>query len=208
VCAFCSGKPGNVQFIREPKCRRCGLPYQGDIEGSFACGNCRDSDLQFNSASAAVMATEFMLDIVHRYKYRHALWFEPLFVPAACSALRTRGWDGIVPVPLHPARQREREFNQAERLARHLSAESGIPLRTDIVRRTRPTRVQASLDRRERARNVAGVFEIVPDRRLNGGRFVIVDDVLTTGATTSAVSAVLRSAGATEIVVWTLARGI
>jgi ComF family protein len=158
------------------------------------------------------MVSEFILDIIHRYKYRRALWFEPflvrLFLAAAVPALQGGGWDGIVPVPLHPARQREREFNQAERLAAPLARALGIPLRTDIVRRAKPTLPQASLDRGERARNVTDVFRLRHGHRLGRQRWVVVDDVLTTGATTSAVSAALRQGGAGEIVVWTLARGV
>jgi ComF family protein len=158
------------------------------------------------------MVTEFILDIIHRYKYRRALWFEPflvrLFLAAAVPALEGGGWDGVIPVPLHPARQREREFNQAERLAAHLALALGIPLRTDLVRRTRSTRPQASLDRGERARNVTDVFQLRSGSRPGRERWVVVDDVLTTGATTSAVSAALRRGGAREIVVWTLARGV
>jgi ComF family protein len=212
VCALCAAKPGHVQFIRPPYCERCGLPYAGEFTAPFVCGNCAELNLQFDAARAAVKATEFMLDVIHRYKYRRALWFEPfltrLLLLAALPQLQGERWDAIVPVPLHPARQREREFNQADRLATQLARASGVSVRREIVRRARPTRTQACLDRQERSTNVAGVFVARPGVRLDQQRLIVVDDVLTTGATTSAVSAVLRRAGAAAILVWTVARGV
>ena len=91
-----------------------------------------------------------------------------------------------MPVPLHPAKQREREFNQAERLAGHLSAATGIPRARKLLRRIVPTRTQTLLTRPQRAANVGNAFATRPGRRLNGRRVVLVDDVFTTGATTSA----------------------
>ncbi len=160
-----------------------------------------------------MVATPFVLGVIHRYKYRGGLWFEPflsgLLTGAAAPELRRGEWDAIVPVPLHPVRRREREFNQAERLAGALARATGIPLEAGLVRRVSPTRTQALLDRRERAKNVAGVFAVRAGVRMpRRGRYVVVDDVLTTGATTSAVSLALRRAGAERVVVWTVARGI
>jgi ComF family protein len=114
----------------------------------------------------------------------------------------------LVPVPLHPLREREREFNQAERLAGRLGRRAGLRLVRGAVERVGATRVQASLGRGERARNVAGAFRVRDAGRVAGGRFVVVDDILTTGATTSEVAWALREAGAREVVVWTLARGV
>ncbi len=211
VCGECSGKPGHVKWVRRPFCSRCGLPYDGLITEEFSCGNCADLALQFRWARASVVATPFLLDVIHRYKYGRARWFEPflgeLLVREAVPGLAGGGWDGLIPVPLHRLREREREFNQAERLASRLGRASGIPVMTDVVWRGTSTRVQASLDRRERTRNVSGAFRVSAPGKVAGGRFVVVDDVLTTGATTSAVAGVLREAGAEEVVVWTLARG-
>lgn len=212
VCAACRRKPGHVQRVRAPFCDRCGLPFEGAVTSSFECGNCRELELRFDAARAAVVATPFLLDVIHRYKYRGAVWFEPflveLFLREAVPALGRERWDAIVPVPLHPLRRREREFNQAERLAGPLARATGIPLRTGWVIRSNPTRAQALLDRRDRARNVAGSFALGKELGLKGRRLVVVDDVLTTGATTSAVARVLRRAGAERIDVWTLARGL
>jgi ComF family protein len=117
-------------------------------------------------------------------------------------------WDGVVPVPLHPVRQREREFNQAERLGRMLADALAVPLRLDLVRRRSATSSQTRLSRNERAENVRNAFEPRVTQRIDGTRWVVVDDVLTTGATTDAVAATLRQLGAAEVVVWTFARGV
>ena len=115
--------------------------------------------------------------------------------------------DTVLAVPLHPRKERERGYNQAERLAGKLGAATGIPVRSEVVRRRAATRTQALLDRGERSQNVAHAFEARPGPRLNGRRIVVVDDVLTTGATCSAVSRALRAAGASRVIVWTVARG-
>ncbi len=207
----CRSAPGHVRAVGTPRCERCGLPYAGAIEGTFTCANCHSLDLQFDAARAAVLATPFLLEIIHRYKYQGAIWLElflaELLLGESVPCLRGGGWDGLVPVPLHPLRERERGFNQAARLAARLSHATCIPVLRGVVHRRAATRTQTLLNRRERARNVAGAFEVRSRIRLDNRRLVVVDDVLTTGATTSAVSRALRQAGAAEVVVWTVARG-
>src|SRR5436309_9367053 len=77
VCARCWSRDGGIRFIKPPFCERCGLPYEGDITTAFECSNCREMDLRFRSARAAVVAGGMVLEIIHRYKYQRALWFEP-----------------------------------------------------------------------------------------------------------------------------------
>lgn len=212
VCQACRSQAGNLRPIGDARCDRCGLPFDGEVAGRFWCANCRDLDLAFNRARAAVVATPFVLGIVHRYKYEEALWFETflagLLETAAARELRMGGWDAIVPVPLHPVRERERGFNQAERLAIRLGKAAGLPVRARWVVRRRATETQALLRRAERAHNMTHAFACRPGLSLSGGRVVVVDDILTTGSTTSAVSRVLRAAGAVSVAVWTVARGL
>jgi competence protein ComFC len=209
VCAGCRAK---VRLVERPFCERCGRPYEGEITGQFECPNCRDREMHFRQARSAVVACKLMLDVIHRYKYSRALWFEPflaeLLAGAAKPELAKERWDFIVPVPLYPARQREREFNQAERLARRLSAATRIPLNKRLIRRIRPTTTQTVLSRAEREENVRTAFAPRRGFALNGERLVLVDDVLTTGATTSACAKVLRGGGAGDVCVWTVARGV
>jgi competence protein ComFC len=212
VCRRCAAAPGGVRRIVEPFCDRCGLPYDGEITTRFICSNCRDLTLHFRYARAAVAAQGLVLDVIHRYKYSRALWFEPflaaLLIEQAAPALAPEAWDVIVPIPLHPLKQREREFNQAERLARRLGAATGIRIDTRLLKRTVATRTQTVLSREERATNVARAFRFSGRAKLNGARVVLFDDVLTTGATTSACAKILRANGAADVCVWTVARGL
>lgn len=210
VCSECWS---NVRFIVPPLCDRCGTPFQGEISGHFECANCRELDLQFTSARSAVAAKGMVLDIIHRWKYGRALWFEPfltgLLAREAVPALEGGGWDLIVPVPLHPVREAEREFNQAGHLARALGMALQLPVRHDLVRRVQFTATQTALSRGERARNMHRAFAPGSGRAdARGKRIVLIDDVLTTGATTSACAEVLRACGAADVCVWTVARGL
>lgn len=209
LCASCRA---SVRFVSRPFCERCGLPFQGAFTDSFECADCKAQGWSFSSARAAVIARDTMLEVIHRYKYQHALWFEPflaqLLIDRAVSEISPSRWDWIIPVPLHPTKQREREFNQAERLARRLSRATGVPIKTRILRRTLATQTQTRLSRQERLDNMRRAFAARSGVRLAGERIVLVDDVFTTGATTGACAKVLRAAGAGDVCVWTVARGI
>lgn len=112
--------------------------------------------------------------------------------------------DGVIPVPLHEARERERGYNQSRVLAEPFACQAGLPLRPGVLERTRPTPPQVGLDRAGRLDNVAGAFQATIEAL--GGRWLLVDDVCTTGATLEACAAALRSAGATSVWAITLAR--
>ena len=208
----CGGCRDGVQYIEQPFCERCGRPYEGDITTRFECDNCRNMDWHFTSARSAVAARDTVLEVIHGYKYRRALWFEPfladLLIRAAAPVLAEQRPDFIIPVPLHSTKRREREFNQAERLAGRLGAAMQLPVNAKLLRRVRATRTQTRLDRQERLANVSNAFAMRGGQGLNGERIVLVDDVFTTGATTSACAEVLRAAGAGEVCVWTVARGL
>jgi ComF family protein len=201
-----------VRFIRPPFCARCGLPYPGDLTTEFHCTNCEELELHFSSARSAVVAKTVVLEAIHRFKYSSALWFEnflaDLLVREAAPALHGQGWDFLMPVPLHPLKLREREFNQAEVLAGHLSRATQIPLNSCFLRRVNPTATQTLLNRDQRAANMKGAFVAPDGKPLAGKRIVLVDDVFTTGATTNACAHALVGAGAAEVAVWTVARGL
>lgn len=225
VCALCQDEPAterdgfvgsqcrrHVQFVRPPFCHRCGLPFEGDITASFECNNCRELKLYFTSARAAAVAKTVVLDAIHHFKYSRALWFENflagLLLDEAVPVLAGQKWDFIVPVPLHPVKKREREFNQAEVLAARLGKAARIPLNTKLLLRVKPTATQTLLKREQRATNMRGAFAVREGVKLTGRRIILVDDVFTTGATTNDCARALRSAGADEVSVWTVARGL
>lgn len=210
VCARCGHGREGVRFLRPPWCERCGLPFEGALTSAFECSNCRGMEWHFQSARAAVAATGIVLEVIHRYKYARAGWFEPflanLLVRAAQPVLAEGGWTAVVPVPLHPLKEREREFNQSARLAKHLGRATGLPVQCRWVRRVRYTPSQTRLNREQRAANVRHAFAPVPGASCAGARVVLVDDVLTTGATANHCARALRAAGAVAVCVWTVAR--
>jgi len=225
VCQLCEKEPAtkaqgyvgaacreDVKFIQAPLCDRCGLPFPGDITQHFECGNCKELDLSFKWSRASVAAEGSVLEVIHRFKYNRELWFEPylaeLWLRGARGTLAIESFDALVPVPLHPHKQREREFNQAERLVRAVAKEVKLPVRADLVERVIPTRTQTRLDRKERAKNVKKAFAMRKGLDIKGQRILLVDDVLTTGATTSACAQALLDGGAEAVCVWTVARGL
>lgn len=209
VCGQCWS---HVSFIRPPFCTRCGLPFAGDLTTEFNCTNCHEMELHFTAARSAVVAKTVVLEAIHHFKYSNALWFENflanLLVHEAAPMLAQAKWDYIVPVPLHPVKLREREFNQAALLAAQLARATGICLNEKILRRVHSTSTQTLLTREERSWNMKNAFAVRKNVRLDDKRIILVDDVFTTGATTNACAQALRAAGAAEVCVWTVARGL
>lgn len=207
VCRVCRER---VHVIQPPFCDRCGLPFEGEMSAHFECANCREMELHFASARSAVAARGPVLEAVHRYKYKGELWFEGFFgdylIPAAKEWAARRPSDSIVPVPLFPVKERERGFNQAERLARLLGKAINLPVNSRLLRRVVPTPSQTRLSRTQRADNMKGAFALRGETVLTGQCILLIDDVFTTGATTSACARVLLKAGASRVEVWTLAR--
>ena len=151
-------------------------------------------------------------EIIHQLKYGcHRSLARPLAARHA-SAYDTHRHrlqaDCLIPVPLHPARKRERGFNQSGEIARHFSRIVGVPLAQHWLLRTRPTEVQAGLTRRERRRNVSGAFEISKTAEIRGRAVLVIDDVFTTGATLNECARILRQSGTARIAVPTVARAI
>jgi len=209
VCLEC--RDAGVHPIEPPYCSRCGLKFDGLITEEFTCSNCGEMDLHFDRARAAVEFSPLVQEVVHRYKYNRAVWFEPflaeLLNDCALQTVNSERYDLIVPIPLHFLKLREREFNQAGQLARALSGATGIPVGARLVIRARDTETQTALSRAKRAENMKNAFAWRSTQKLNGERVVLVDDILTTGATASACAKVLRQNGASEVTVWTVARG-
>ena len=209
VCHDCRSRLG---FITPPFCDRCGVPYEGEVHTAFECSNCSPLDLQLRYARSIIAAKGVGLELIHRYKYQRALWFDPLFAELladhAQPQLPASDWDLIVPVPLHPLKHREREFNQAERLADHLGRATGLPVDRVTLRRTACTRTQTTLTRSERAANMRHAFEATRPLPRGCRRVILIDDVLTTGSTLSECARALRRVGAEDVCAWTLARGL
>jgi competence protein ComFC len=177
----------------------------------FICPNCRDEGFSFTCAVSVVRSQTVIRDLVHRLKYSRELWLSRVLgqiLHVGLSDPRFEGieFDAIVPVPLHSKRERERDYNQSALLAQHLSAASGIPLR-EVLLRQRYTETQTRLNRKLRRQNLRNAFLIRKNVDVTDQSLLLIDDVLTTGATLDACAAVLIEHGAASVHSLTLARG-
>ncbi len=186
--------------ILDPRCLSCGHPFEGILEGDRACPHCLDLRPAFGRAVCAFRARGSARRIVHRIKYERCPFLaDDLAAAAVEDEVFRRHLAGsvLVPVPLHAARRRDRGYNQAERIAERLA--SLIPgCRAEaLLRKQHETVSQTRLGRQERRKNVAGAFAVAQGRSVDPAtRYVVIDDVLTTGATLHACAIALRQAGA------------
>lgn len=216
VCSTCRDR---LERITPPFCERCGEAFDGETVETFRCSNCADRDFHFDYAVAGHRAHTLVRELLHRFKYGKQIHLceclRALMEPAlddprlAAIAQRQDGWL-LVPVPLHRRRKRERGFNQAAELCRALARRRRWKV-AEALRRTRYTAMQARLDRAGRLENLSGAFKLSRNRRilkeLEGADILLVDDVLTTGATANECARVLREEGkANKVVVLTVAR--
>ena len=208
LCAACwSG----LAFLGPPQCRTCGYPLPHALPEAPLCGGCAAEPPPYDRARAALRYDEGSRRLILRFKHADRTDVAPAFGGwlARAGGELVEGADLIAPVPLHRWRLLRRGYNQAAMLARALAQETGRPLVPDLLQRVRATASQQGLSGRARQENItAGAFRVHPwhRRRPAGRRILLVDDVLTTGATVGACARVLRQAGAVEVDVLTLAR--
>ncbi len=205
VCEACLTP---VEPLSEAVCSRCGVPFENErqSDGAGHCGACRLEAPEFDWARGYGAYEGTLRHLIHLLKYAG---MRPLARPLAgrLTPLLTQAGpvDLIVPVPLDAGRRRARGFNQAELLARELSRLSGVACETGALRRIRATETQTGLTNQQRRENVAGAFEA--RRGLAAGRNVLlIDDVITTGATAASCARALKRAGAARVAVVALAR--
>ncbi len=221
--ALCPGCWSAVTFVADPQCRRCGLPFafdsaeasgdaSGDAAGDLECGACLAEPPPFHRARAVMRYDDGSRPLLLGFKHGDRTEAAPPF--AAWLARSGRELlaeaDLIAPVPLHWRRLFARRFNQSALLAQALGRASGLPVVPDLLVRRRATPSQGHLSRSERQRNVAGAFSLHPRRGtlLRGRRLLLVDDVMTTGATVSACARTALRGGAAQVEVLVLARAV
>ena len=221
TCVACSGNVGDSEYLcascrsRAPRivppfCAKCSEPFPGAITQTFNCANCEHRILHFDCAVAAYRSRGLVRKLVHEFKYakqRHLRYpvAEWLHETLSDPRLRERHFDLIVPVPLHPARERERGFNQAAVLAELLAQSVAAPVRP-VLERVRYTTTQTAHDRAERMENLRDAFRLRKNRDVRDLRVLLIDDVLTTGSTLSECARVLKAAGAISVHAATAAR--
>jgi ComF family protein len=206
VCPECLEKPGPM--VAEHFCVSCRTPFlnASPLDSDGRCALCRRGLAGFDAAFSYGEYDAELRELIHLYKYGRVYPLAARLGALMGRALpRDAAFDVIVPMPLHWTRRWRRGFNQAELLARTLSKRIGVPVVNAMARR-KPTQSQAGLTSAERRTNVAGAFQVRKRRSIEGRHVLLIDDVLTTGATAGACAATLKRAGARRVTVLTLAR--
>lgn len=209
--AFCGGCEDGFaeQSITVSFCTVCGIPFASGAAADHTCGQCLTEEVPFKEARSAFIYDGNVLDAVHKLKYgAKVILAESLgeLLLSAALKLSVRP-EVVVPVPLHSKRLKARGFNQSLLLSRAVAKRLSLKLDYLSLRRTRPTVPQINLERAERQKNVKGAFEVGNKAAFKGKSVLLIDDVLTTGATVKECSKVLKKAGA-EVFVATLARAV
>ena len=207
LCADCWRA---IRFLAEPCCARCGYPFAYDEGPDAVCAACLASPPVYDRARAVMAYDDASRHLVLSFKHGDRLEGAPSYGRWLARAGRRLldEADLIAPVPLHRWRLLKRRYNQAALMAQALGRRSGLPAVADLLRRSRSTPSQGGLSPAQRRANVRRAFEVRPAyrERLAGRRVLLVDDVMTTGATVNAVAAVLRRQGVAGVDVLTLAR--
>jgi len=207
---ICRGCWQDIKRNIPPFCLSCGRTLkQGRFKKSI-CADCVRHLRYFDRAFSPCIYTGVMQELIHQFKYKGknylALPLSKIMIEFIKEYdIPIEYMDFIVPVPLHNVRLREREFNQAEILARYIAEEFKKPLLKDLLVRSHPTRTQTKLATQKRILNVKGCFAIKNRELVSGKKVLLVDDVLTTGATSSEAAFSLKDAGANIVFVMTLA---
>lgn len=200
LCPACRAA---VTPMTPPVCPSCGRSNYAPV----VCVNCRAHPPQMDGTVVAAVFAHPVRECIHALKYegqrRHAAVLAEI---AHAAFARVPPCDAVVPVPLHPARERARGFNQAALMARHLTRGGDIPVLPGWLARTRDTPQQVGQDRAARQANVHGAFACPDPGAVRGARILLLDDVATTGATLDNCARTLRAAGAASVHAFVVAR--
>ncbi len=207
ICLGCWEK---LERNLPPFCSACGRHLSTADLQKNACSHCAKFNFHFDRAFSPCQYTGAVKKLIHEFKYSGKDYLKQKLGELINSFIReyqlpVEYLDLIVPLPLHKSRLREREFNQAEILSRQIAGEFNKPVLTEGFNRIRPTKTQTQLSWAERCRNVEGSFRVAKPESVQNKNLLLVDDVLTTGATASCAAQCLKSAGAKKIILLTLA---
>jgi ComF family protein len=216
----CSGCVNAFAAISSPMCTCCGIPFKSQKDQDHLCGDCITRPKKFRMARAAMACDQQLMAVIHRFKYAAKTQLaRPL--GGMMLSVFMRQWEGkkvdlILPVPLHAQKVRSRGFNQSYLLIHRWKALANkmhmalpdIPIHTDVLIRSKATIPQTGLGRRQRLKNVEGVFSLQFPEKVYGKKLLVVDDVYTTGATVNECARTLLEFGAERVDVLTLARAI
>ena len=209
VCVRCAKR---IDYVAPPQCTTCGHPFYGEVAGERICPHCAGLAPAYREGRTAVLLKGPARALVHELKYHKGLFvirdMEEIFRRSPHVLALARG-AVLVPVPLHPRKERERGFNQSGLLADALARAAGGGARVvQLLRRTSDTVSQTHHDRRTRQANLKNAFALARGATLNPAQhLVLVDDVFTTGSTINSCARVLRRAGGLKLDVVTFGHG-
>jgi ComF family protein len=225
LCLFCRGEwvgrglllcepcRDAIVWIQYPYCFRCGVPADVGYDfphEEFECAVCRKGRYQFDRARSLGIYDSVLKELIHHFKYQKRLGvmeeLRPLLVKHFSGLEEVYAGFEVAPIPLHVRRLNERGFDQAYLLAREVARILRLPLTDGVLVRERDTPSQAGKHRQERAKNIRDAFAVVQAESVAGKNILLVDDVMTTGATLDAATQALKKAGARRVDVFTLAR--
>jgi len=209
---LCPGCAAQLAFVHPPHCPTCGHPYYGEVEEGRICPHCVGLDPAFGEGRTVVLFKGPARALVIELKYHRGLHvlsdIEAVFLRSARVMEFIRGAI-LVPVPLHPRKERERGYNQSALLAERLARAAGGGTRVEaLLRRKVDTQTQTAFDRRRRRANLKNAFALAPGATLNPGlHYILVDDVFTTGSTLNACARELHRSGCLRLDAVTFGHG-
>ena len=211
---LCSECIEDIGFIREPYCQKCGQPFEflETRNGKMLCGNClKDTRSPFRMSRSAFVYNQASKSLITDFKFNDKTEnakLLALIMWVAGKDIFEVGIDIIIPVPLHYARLIKRRYNQSALIGNELSKLSKVSIDSTSLRRIKNTRPQIELSGQERQSNVRNVFSVINNKNIIGKRVLLIDDVLTTGATLRECAKALKKAGAESVDTLTAGRVI
>ena len=194
---LCESKCERFDFVA--RCKLCSRP----IKTGELCSQCHDDKFFFDKNYSFFVYDEVVSNLIHTFKYKNhpaiGIGFGKLMALNIDLVQLDNKIDYIIPVPIHKIRMRKRGFNQSEILCRQISKKMSIPVRNDILKRSKNTKPQWHLNKKERENNLVDAFEIVNEKDVIGKNIILFDDIFTTGSTMNKCAQVLKSAGANYV---------
>jgi ComF family protein len=205
ICDLCLN---SIKKNIPPFCIKCGRHIEG--VDKMVCDSCKDKTYYFDRAFSAFVYEGPIKELLHQFKYNGKDFLGKFLAEMLIEFINTyqleiKKFDFVVPVPLHSAKLRQREYNQAEVLATYIAKNFHLTLLKDALYKIKNTPSQTELDAQRRMENIVGSFKINPKINLKEKDILLIDDILTTGATTSEIAKIIKLSGAKKVIVLTLA---
>ncbi len=206
---LCLRHEREIEQVEPPVCGKCGRKMFGESVEQLSCERCRSPSTYYDAGYSACIYAGPVRELVHLFKYRGRRYLQTFLGGLIVDFLRGSPYisqhDAIVPVPLHWWRYCTRGFNQAADLAKPISRHFHVPIMKRNLRRIRHTSPQVRLPPKERSINIKNAFKVSRPSKVAGKRLVLLDDIITSGATLNECARVLKEAGASGVTIITLA---